>query len=274
MLTDAIELNNQGVALLQKGDDREAVAKLSKSLVLVQNLLSTLGSPSNCNSNTNTSSLGSSGPPHKRLRRSSSMSMSSSAFEEREHQEQPSFCVRSNAPLSSLDDQEFFVFNEAVELSRTNSEPSRDILPIYSACVIFNLALVYHRRAHSGGHSSSAKNANLCRQKASKMYSMIVRLLHGWQCQSQINRDLRSHTSCVLLQVAALNNLSHLQRHQDTTASSSPTSSLHTLGRLLQRYSNNVATSIFTKEERNAMLLNVITVTALAGTINLAAAAA
>ena len=273
MLTDAIELNNQGVALLQKGDDREAVAKLSKSLVLVQGLLNTPGSPSNCNPNTSTSSLGSSGPPHKRLRRSSSMTMSSLAFEEQEHQEQPSFCVRSNAPLSSLDDQEFFVFNEAVELSRTNSEPSRDILPIYSACVIFNLALVYHRRAHSGG-SSHHKNANLCRQKASKMYSMIVRLLHGWQCQSQINRDLRSHTSCVLLQVAALNNLSHLQRHQDTTASSSPTSSLHTLGRLLQRYSNNVATSIFTKEERNAMLLNVITVTALAGTINLAAAAA
>ena len=175
----AIRLNNEGVALLVAGDDQAAAVALSHALSFVKGLLSSLTQPCDLR-----------GPL---LAPESSdvnkLSSCSSAMEVCGNE----LRIHSMKPLPYLQDIDFFIHNHTMSIS-PDSPRTNEMLPIYSACVILNLALAYHRRG---------KQAHIipCILKAEKMYATIEKLLSG----------INNNATAKILRIAATNNLSQIR---------------------------------------------------------------
>jgi hypothetical protein len=155
----AARLNNQGVTALLEGDDKAAVAALTQSIKMMKQDMS---KPSN-----------------------SDMKKSITLSDDCEHStvELPGF--RGGA-------QESYIFTEAITIPE-NGERSELDTQIYSAVVIFNLALTVHREGKNGKIESMVK--------AQKLYTMVLKILDN-QCMNRV---------AVIAKLASINNLSQIR---------------------------------------------------------------
>jgi tetratricopeptide (TPR) repeat protein len=184
-IDSAISLNNDGVSLLVAGDDQAAAVALSHALSLVKGLLS-LSLTRSCD--LRGPSLASFGSSNDNKLPSCSSTME--VCEEHKHE-----LIHSKKPLPCLQDVNFFIYNHTMSIS-SDSPLTNEMLPIYSACAILNLALAYHRRGKQA-HSIP------CMLKAEKMYATIEKLLK--------NDGMNSNATATVLRIAAANNLSQIR---------------------------------------------------------------
>ena len=114
-----------------------------------------------------------------------------------------SYHSSSNSKQQDQEDASFYIFDHAVELSSstttaTTYDDDDDTLREYSACIIFNIALTYHRRGVTTLTVDENKRPVLL-QKAETLYSMVLKLL------------VATNTSIMsMIKAAAHNNLSQI----------------------------------------------------------------
>jgi hypothetical protein len=107
-----------------------------------------------------------------------------------------------SVPLANLQSSNYFVFSQPLTLSHEATAAKHSFIPdnciqsvlhSCSACIILNLALVYHRQGQLG----SAQ----CMQKAQKLYEMVLKPING----SSLNTEIS-----LLVRIAAANNLAQI----------------------------------------------------------------
>jgi hypothetical protein len=166
----ALQVNNQGVSLLLEGRDQEGVRCLSQSLSLIK---SRIGG----NYTDEPMSI-----------------MSTTGGEEKAALHEATF------PLPNFEDAHSFLYTAALAFSADcdDSLINESNSHVYSAVVIFNLALAYHRQGKKLGKSA-------CLVKAERMYEMVIRLLDS---------EADYQGTALLVKLATLNNLSLLHHEQ------------------------------------------------------------
>lgn len=188
----AIALNNEGVLLLlASGEDRKAVDTLTRSLSLMKCLLDEEASRDS-SSHGNREGSDCDDLPHHRSQDSECPPMV-----------QPSGRIKLHDtchPLPNLTDSSYFIYNHLITLLPAEDpdlavcESGDSQLTVYSACIIMNLALAYHRNGRVGNGS--------CLRKAESLYGLVDHLLSGWACHA--------NATAQMVRVAALNNLTLL----------------------------------------------------------------
>jgi hypothetical protein len=154
----AARLNNQGVTALLEGDDKAAVVALTQSIKMMKQAMS---KPSN-----------------------SDMKKSATLSDDCEH---------STVELPGFQgDLESYLFTEAITIPENGDQSELDT-QIYSAVVIFNLALPVHREGKNGKIESMVK--------AQKLYTMVLKILNN-QCMNRV---------AVIVKLASINNLSQIR---------------------------------------------------------------
>ena len=160
LFAEAARLNNEGINALVEGDDKTAIDVLTRSIKLMKQELSKPGTslkdfkPSNLDNDCTNSTI-----------------------------EVPGFHGA----------QESFIFSGAITIPETGEHDEQDI-HVYSAVVIFNLALAHHRQALA----LSCKSTYMT--KAEKLYGMVLKLLDD--C---VNR------AAVIVKLASINNLAQIR---------------------------------------------------------------
>jgi hypothetical protein len=145
-LEHAIQLNNEGVALLVAGgQDQKAVSSLTRSLTLVMQQV--------C-SNPNLSSRNSPCCDYEYMHTSCVFPSQTGLF----HHLQ--------------EDSVGFIYNRPLTISSCYPK-GPETIPICSASIILNLALAYHRRGKQAAGNLILMNS------AEKMYKMVLKLLPG-----------------------------------------------------------------------------------------------
>ena len=158
-IDNAITLNNEGVSLLQSGNDHAAVAALTRSLGIIRVHLNDAS------------------------RRSAAS-----------HHQQLQAPFHNFVPLPDLEDESYFIANQAITVKPGTYLDSADAINTFSGCTIMNLALAYHRRGQLGNEA--------CMQKAETLYTMATKLFNG--------RTILTGTALVV-RLAATNNLCHVR---------------------------------------------------------------
>jgi hypothetical protein len=154
----AARLNNQGVTALLEGDDKAAVPALTQSIKMMKQEMSR---PSNSN-----------------MKKSVTLSDD---------------CEHSTVELPGFQGaQTSYIFTEAITIPE-NGDQSELHTHIYSAVVIFNLALTFHREGKNGKIESMVK--------AQKLYTMVLKILNN-QCMNRV---------AVIAKLASINNLSQIR---------------------------------------------------------------
>ena len=122
-IDNAIALNNEGVSLLQSGNDQAAVAALTRSLGII------------------------------RVHLNESRGLTC------QHEQQAPFhtCV----PLPDFEDEFYFIANQAITVTAGTRLDSADAINTFSGCTIMNLALAYHRRGQLGNEACMQKAETL-----------------------------------------------------------------------------------------------------------------
>jgi hypothetical protein len=139
-LSHALLLNNEGVLLLLKDREQEAINCLTQSHNMFKHLLA---KPSD-----------------------DSRSASSNPFKALNIQ----FTDHS---LPNLQDSNGFIYSSLLAFSfEAESVPSKDTIKIYRAVIILNIALAYHRKGVGGTNEA-------CLAKAEKMYAVVTKILDG-----------------------------------------------------------------------------------------------
>ena len=157
-------LNNQGVTALLEGNDKAAVAALTQSINIMKQELSNV-------------------PENNDIKRSAPFS--SNDYENRS----------TTGKLPGFHGaQDSYIFAEAINIPEHGDQTVVDI-QIYSAAVIFNLALAVHREGNTTGSASSMA-------KAQKLYLMVLEVLNNQYMNSRV---------AVIVKVAAINNLSQIR---------------------------------------------------------------
>jgi hypothetical protein len=165
----ACSLNNQGVELLVSGEFSRATRSLTKALSIVKEAVKEAGTTTSC----------------------TEMHLSS------EEAELP-FC-QSTVAIPGLRDTHFYVYDHGIMLIDTAKRENSDLLPLYSAAILFNLALACHYEARLHGQAKAFK-------KASLFYNVTVGILSA----SSMPDDM----SVTLLTLLALNNKSQIHNDQ------------------------------------------------------------
>ena len=96
-------------------------------------------------------------------------------------------------PDCQSSDHHHEIFNQAIHLPCLG-DGSHLVVQVYSAAVIFNLALAHHRQGIRGNTT--------CRQKAVKLYDMVLRILDD---------SLIDFRTAVMVKLATINNLAQIQ---------------------------------------------------------------
>jgi hypothetical protein len=182
-LLDAVGLNNEAVSMIAAGDasNQKAIQLLRRSVSIIQK---TSAAVQQC-----------SGQVYK-------MPLASSATPDiHQHHESVS--------LHPMPDQRWFLYNKALRFN-TSFFPLvsfREDYHIFSAVVVFNLALIYHRSALCGTQNFASLSL-----RASSLYSLALKLVdrHDWRSCS------RSLTSTIV-KLAAMNNLAQLSGESGDT---------------------------------------------------------
>ena len=215
-LQDALRLNNEAVSLLLRNEDRKAVECLSKSLVLMKRLLV---SP--------TTSPASASSPNEGAGSSRCLVLHDTTH-----------------PLPNFQQEEVshsFVYTRAISFSGESEDLfTEDNAHLYSAVIILNIALAYHRQGKRS-----------CLDKAERMYEMASKLVND----AAINQG-----TSLLIHLAALNNLAQLRYDRGEFKSSQE--SFRLLARLIGSSASSEQHVVETSEVRG-MLLNVLSATTL-----------
>jgi hypothetical protein len=160
-IQNAFSLNNQGVHLLVSGDSSSAMRSLKRAMRIFKEAI-----------NGTTSCTG------------MNLSIEEAALP---------FCESAFA-IPGLQDIHFYTYDHGIML--TTNEESDELLTLYSAIVLFNLALAYHHQGRLLGHEKTLK-------RASVLYSATAKIL--------TNVDYMSATILTLL---VLNNKSQIHYDQ------------------------------------------------------------
>jgi hypothetical protein len=166
IFAQAARLNNQGVTALLEGDDKAAVAALTQSITIMKQELSKV---------TENDDMTKSAP-----------------FSSDDDREDSTTTVKLPGFHGA---QDSYIFADAINIPEHGDQTVLDI-QIYSAAVIFNLALVAHREGNTIlGNASS-------RAKAQKLYLMVLKVL---------NNQYMNNRVAVIVKLAAINNLSQIR---------------------------------------------------------------
>jgi hypothetical protein len=210
----ALRLNNEGVMLLLlENREHQAMTCLMQSLNMVKHLLATT---------TSDDSRSSSNPFNKAQ----------------------NIQLTAHSLPNLLQDSNGFIYCSLLAFSLEEAEtvPSEDTLQIYSAVIILNIALAYHRKGVSGNVA--------CLAKAEKMYVMVTKLLSG--CEN--NQGI-----ALVAKLASINNLS-LLRHSRGDYNFSQ-EGFQCLGDLMDVAGQNLTrSSLCNAQMYQGMLLNILCV--------------
>lgn len=195
-LTTARSLNNEGVSLLVAGDTRKAISAFTNALSLVQLGLQDTTTPETTRNQENRGSALTKvvDIPHRgaeEMRRNKSG----------EENEEDTFAIAMTT-LYDLKDDSYFIFNEAISATESPCcSMGQDGIHLFSAYIILNIALAYHRH----GILLSSRSHLV---KAARLYDTIVRLFE----QSASLRELVQLDRTVMIVLSAvLNNRLHLK---------------------------------------------------------------
>jgi tetratricopeptide (TPR) repeat protein len=151
---EAARLNNEGVIALSKGDNQTAIDKLTQSIKWMKQELTKPGTD---------------------LR---TMKSNTTDYEEEATQ---------TVEIPEVDSA--IAFNQAIAIPSTTGQDKNDLcIDVYSAAVIFNLALALQHKGEE--------------KKAERLYSIVLKLLLNEHCHLRI---------AVLVKLASLNNLSQIR---------------------------------------------------------------
>jgi hypothetical protein len=201
----ACRLNNQGVDLLVSGDSSSAVRSFKGAMRIFKKAV-----------NGTTSCTG-------------GMDLLS------EDAELP-FCESAFA-VPGLHDVHFYTYDHGIML--TTNEESDEMLPIYSAIVLFNLALASHHQGRLLGHEKSLKNASL-------LYSVAAKILSG--------SSMTKNVSTTIMILLALNNQSQI--HDDQCEHIQSVDCLKAVSKIME--SVEVLHFILSQEHLKGLLLNTM----------------
>ena len=216
-MTHAARLNSEGVLLMNEGNvDSESARAFTEALSIIQSQLAH-------QQQHNLTSTSSSQHP-KQYSSSSSSSRSSS----------PSIEFGETLPLKSSSSSSLFIFNRGIYFRFPSTTPTSSStvttinvsdLHVCSVAIIFNLALLYHKRGLIHHNDN-------CYRKADDLYRKITLILgypssstsspsssswerqQGQQRQSQSRHHQQLSTlsdSATILMVAAINNMSQIR---------------------------------------------------------------
>ena len=229
-LDSALNLNNQGVELLLQNQDTEAVTCFTRALGMVKHVLL---QPSD-DDDSDCDSMASDANNVDRY----------SDILHADIYAVPAFQKSAmNAGLG-------FVYNGAITLSsasatRTNQAQHNELegciseahMNVYSAAIIYNIALVYHRQG-------VRYCKNICLEKAEKMYDMLLKLVgYSGDITSLDESMLPQDGTALLLRIAAINNCSLIRL--DKGDYEFPRHGFHHLSRVLTTLGNDNARALF-----------------------------
>jgi hypothetical protein len=176
----ALLLNNEGVILLLQNRDQEAISFFSKSLALMKTTLM-----------------------------KSMNDVADSAMKPR-----LVVCHDATHPLPSFrrdSNDHSFLYTEAFTFFSSElddgSRLESSTASVFSAVVLFNAALVYHKQAKLHGRQ-------VCFAKAEKMYEMVGRLLQPDSPGNHHHHHAAGGGTALVVKLAALNNLSLILHEQ------------------------------------------------------------
>jgi hypothetical protein len=220
-LEEAIRLNNEGVSFLITGKDCMATESFSKSLNAVKMLL--LNSQEKI--------------PYGEA--SYSHQASSVCEHSLLHSTTQLPCFQGN--------EDNYIFQNAITLKAVNlsSGVDKTIMNLYSACTIFNVALLHHRLGMTGNLTGL--------RKAEHMYRLSAKLLQ------QETKAGTSNGTALLVRLAALNNLSQIQFEQGSFREARQ--GIHVLS-FLVRSAQTWCSALFSIHEWNCLLSNIMMVNA------------
>ena len=248
LIQSAINLNNEGVTLMEQGSYQESISNLSKSVRVIKSLVQQASSPAkrmredhqDCHHDedvmmrTSSSSLSSSSSSLFSSSFTSLPAASPLASPVPQHHQGNKGRVTSHPPsCPSLDgtgcttstvgshDDDLFFYGKPIEISMNTAMSiedvalNQDVLNIYSACVIYNLALGYH---HEGNHlrmraaSGFVKHSNKRYTLAKRLYSMAMKIVNGggYSSSNGMYNATSDNGIAVLIRLAVTNNMSQL----------------------------------------------------------------
>ena len=188
----AVRLNNEAVSLLLTGNDHQAVECFTKSVSLMKRVLTRATSH---------------GAPPSRIGQLSPVVLGGSIPQSAGPISPPAvdsniFIHHASSPLPGLTDRHCYIYNQALTISTEGAFSSHieSYAQIYSAVVIFNMALAHHRGRRNGNRK--------CADRAVVLYNMIMRLL---RCSG-------IGGTAGVVKLATINNLSQLRFEQGNYA--------------------------------------------------------
>lgn len=205
----AVDLNNESAALLCSGEDGKAVARLSRSLTSMRQLIAR----------------------HSRTGRQCPTPGDASA---RGSDLIP--VIPSSLQVPALRDSDYFIYSRCMEVPSFHQRSHKHV-SLYSACIVLNLALAYHRLGIKGHRCSLSK--------AERMYYMALQLLSGPSASSNSETALS-------MRVFAVNNL--VQVHQEQCQYNKAQAGVKHLSALLNEAMSSG--TFFHKDELRKFVLN------------------
>jgi hypothetical protein len=157
---------------------------------------------------------------------------------------QDSLCCCPSSILSSKEkcqEDKLFIYQSALFLPEECCSPNETSIHIYSAVVVFNLALVYHHVGMNAGKTSSLT-------KAEQFYENSIRLLDGLN-------PLSFNETTILIFLAANNNLAQIALEKGMVE---PVSIRFRFLSHVLHQSNAMQRDIFTDHELNGILSNIL----------------
>jgi hypothetical protein len=204
----ACRLNNQGVDLLVSGDSSGAMSSLKMAMDILKDAVNEANATS---------------------------------FDEVRNQVNAEAALpiyESRLTVPGLQGVPCYVYNRGIMIARTTDEASQEMISLYSAIVLFNMALTCHHEGRLGRETSL--------KKASLFYSMTVQILNG--------NIVSSDVSATILTLLALNNKAQI--HYDQCEYIQCDDCLKELPRILGTV--QAIHSILSQEDINGLLLNVM----------------
>ena len=229
----ALELNNEAVSLMLAGEDKTAAKTLAEALAVMQRLQH---ASSSCTERKSYTTIGA--VCNTRALSSQDAGISAASISQTRRIDQ---CVEFHDMNDVYADQmgSNFIYNPAFVLdARPKPQRETDDLQVYSACLTFNLALIYHRRGVNRG------SAHLL-TKAEQAYEMGKKFV----CGLSLN-----HRTALSVSLAATNNISVIQFDQGHF--SEARQGLNCLAYLIDSAENS--RDLFSEREWDGLHLNMV----------------
>jgi hypothetical protein len=207
ILEQVLYLNNEGVSLLVSDEEGKAMGLLKQSLHLMKNKFAREQQQQE-QQQTNNEHLDAAAAAARNNNTSSTAAIlvtgptkCESTTESEQEQQELSIIYEKVEMKGFRDSSDFFIFNSAIKLSpealvRHWRKRDPNISILFTACVLFNTAMTYHKYGILQNNQASLG-------KAVGVYGQTIKLLRTC-CQSEMN------ATCSMIELAALNNLSHI----------------------------------------------------------------